>query len=75
MASYPIKLTEYLHGDKFHETDTPSELRDEGYDEATLDNVRYLIYELELSVELHENGDVYITHIKGQKLTTPIKNT
>jgi hypothetical protein len=35
---------------------------------------RYLVYELELDVEIHENGDTVITHVAGQKLNTPITN-
>jgi hypothetical protein len=73
--TFPIKLTEYLHGDKFWETDTPDELREQGVSDEVLEKFRYLIYELELGVELHENGDVHVTHIAGQKLKQPIINT
>ncbi len=75
MADFPLKLKEYLYGDKFWETDTPDELQEKGVPKEVLEQVRYLIYELELDVELHENGDVVITHVAGQKLPTPIRNT
>lgn len=70
---YPIKLTEYLHSDKFGETDTWNELSDEGYPEDIFP--RYIAHELEIQVEIHENGDVLITHVAGQELPTPIRNT
>ncbi len=72
---FPIKVTEYLHGEKFWENDKFGELVDEGYDEKFLEQFRYLVYELELSLELRENGNIYITHVAGQKLDKPIKNT
>jgi hypothetical protein len=74
-ATLPIKLTEYLHGEKFWETDTPAKLKEQGVSEEVLEKFRYLVYELELAVELHENGDVHITHVAGQKLNQPIINT
>ena len=74
-ATLPIKLTEYLHGERFWETDAPAELKEQGVSEEVLEKFRYLVYELELAVELHENGDVHITHVAGQKLNQPIINT
>ena len=71
--TYPIKLKEYLHSGKFGETDTWNDLLDEGYPEDIFP--RYIAHELELDTELHENGDVLITHVNGQKLATPIKNS
>ena len=73
MAKFPIKMTEYLHGDKFGEDDRFDELVEQGYPEDSLP--RYIVYELECEVEVHENGDVFITHVAGQKLPTPIRNT
>jgi len=67
---YPVKLTEYLHGDKLGETDTIDELEDIGFPLANLP--RYLIHELTLSLELDEDGTVRLTHVEGQELTTPI---
>ena len=72
---FPIKLDEYLHGEKFWEDDKFDKLVDKGYDEKFLDQFRYLVYELKLSIEIHESGDIYITHVAGQELDTPIKNT
>lgn len=73
MADFPIKVKEYLHGSKFWESDMPDELREEhGVAEEVLEKIRCLVYELELDVEIHENGDTFITHVAGQKLATPI---
>jgi hypothetical protein len=67
---YPIKLKEYLHSDKLGETDTPDELEAQGYDISNLP--RYLVYELEVDIEIDGDGNSVITHVQGQKLATPI---
>ena len=70
---FPIKTKEYLHGDKVGETDLFDDLQEEGWTEKQLENLpRYLVYELELDIEIHENGDAFITHVAGQKLETPV---
>ena len=72
---FPIKTTEYLNGGKTGESDLFDDLQEEGWTEQQLESVpRYLVYELELEVEITEDGDTYITHVQGQKLETPIKN-
>ena len=68
---YPIRMKEYLHSGKFWEDDRSNELVEGGFPDDDLP--RYLIYELECDVEIHENGDVFITHVGGQKLKTPIQ--
>lgn len=72
---YPIKLKHYLYGPKFWETDTPYELEDRGVDKELLEKISYLVYELELDLEIHENGVVHITHVGGQQLDKPITDT
>jgi hypothetical protein len=73
--NYPIKTKEYLHGGKVGESDLYEDLLEDGYPASMLQNLpRYLVYELELDVEIHENGDTVITHVAGQKLNTPITN-
>lgn len=73
---FPIKATEYLHGEKFTETVEFAELVDEGYDEDFLsDKFRYLIYELKMELELHENGKVFITKIGPREIIPPILAT
>jgi len=74
--NYPIKTKEYLHGGKVGESDLMDDLIDEGYSEEMLEKSlpRYLVYELELDVEIDEDGNTYITHVAGQELETPIKN-
>lgn len=75
-VEFPIKITEYLHGEKFTEDDRFYELIEEGYDEKFLEtNFRCLIYQLKLELELRENGNVYITHVAGQEMNPPIKGT
>ena len=71
---YPIKTKEYLHGGKVGESDLFDDLLEEGYSEEMLEKSlpRYLVYELELDIEIHENGNAYITHVAGQKLETPV---
>jgi len=70
---FPIKVTESLHGDKFTETDEFAELVDEGYSEDFLvKHFRYLVYELNLELELHENGKVFITKIGPREIIPPI---
>ncbi len=72
---FPIKLDYAVNGEKFTEDDRFNDLVDKGYDEDFLsDHFRYLVYELECSLELHENGDSYITHIAGQEMNPPLKN-
>ena len=72
---FPIKTTEYLHGGKVGESDLPDELAEEGYTEKQLESLpRYLIYELELEVEIAEDGTVTITHVAGYELPEPIVN-
>ena len=73
---YPIEIEYALHGDKFTEDDRFDELIEEGYDEEWLvDHFRYLVYELCMNLELHKNGQVYITQIAGQDIDPPIKAT
>jgi len=71
--TYPIKFDDYLHSSKFGEDERWSELVDEGYPEDIMP--RYVAHELKISVEIHENGDVLITHVNDQELPTPIKNS
>jgi hypothetical protein len=74
--TYPIKLKEYLYGEKFWETDFPEQImEDHGVPEELLKSIRCLVYELELDLELHEDGSIHITHVAGQKLDSPIVNT
>ena len=70
---FPIKMKEYLHGEKFGETDGYDQFIAAGVPEDSIP--RYLVYELECDVEVQENGEVWITHVAGQLLQTPIKNT
>lgn len=73
---YPIKLDYAVHGDKFTEDDRFHELVEEGYDEDWLaTHFRYLIYELEMELELHENGKVFITKIGPREIIPPILAT
>ena len=73
---YPIKVKEHLYGGKVYESDLDVELLEAGYPEEMIEKMlpRYLVYELELDVEIHENGDTVITHVAGQKLATPLVN-
>jgi hypothetical protein len=73
---YPIKVKECLYGGKVWESDLPDELEERGYPEEMIEKVlpRYLVYELELDVEIDEDGNTTITHVAGQKLPTPITN-
>ena len=72
---YPIKTKEYLHGSKVWESDLPDDLMEEGYTKEQVESLpRYLVYELELDVEIDEDGTTTITHVAGQELETPIKN-
>ncbi len=53
--NYPIKTKEYLHGGKVGESDLVDDLAEEGYPASMTDNLpRYLVYELELDVEIDE---------------------
>lgn len=71
--NYPIKTKEYLHGGKVGESDLYDDLLEEGYSEEMLENLpRYLVYELELDMEIDKNGNAVITHVAGQKLATPV---
>jgi hypothetical protein len=71
--NYPIKTKEYLHGGKVYETDLADDLQEAGYPSSMTDNLpRYLVCELELDVEIDEDGTTRITHVQGQKLATPI---
>lgn len=73
--NYPIKVKEYLHGGKVGESDLADDLADEGYPAHMTNNLpRYLVYELELDVEIDKNGNTTITHVQGQELATPIRN-
>ena len=73
--NYPIKTTEYLHGGKTGESDLFDDLEEAGYTPEQLEAVpRYLIYELELELEIAEDGTVTITHVAGYELPEPIVN-
>lgn len=73
---FPIKTKEYLHGEKVFESDLPDDLAEEGWTEKQLESLpRYLVYELELDVEIAEDGTVTITHVAGYELPEPIVNS
>jgi hypothetical protein len=72
-VEFPIKEKCYLHGEKVGEMDAWQDMIEAGVPEDVIP--RYFIYELECDIEIHENGDVFLTHVGGQKLPTPIRNT
>ena len=73
---FPIKTKEYLHGEKVFESDLADDLAEEGWTEKQLESLpRYLVYELELDVEIAEDGTVTITHVAGYELPEPIVNS
>ena len=67
---WPIVRKHYLHDEKYG---IDEELMELGLSEQDRQLFRYVVHELELTVELHKNGDVYITHIKGIELPEKIK--
>ena len=73
--NYPVKVKEFLHGDKVGESDLADDLAEEGYPAHITENLpRYLVHELELDIEIDSKGNTVITHVAGQKLATPIVN-
>ena len=68
---WPIVMNHYMHDEKYPIDD---KLHEMGISEQERNMFKYVAHELELTVELHKNGDVYITHIQNIELPEKIKS-
>jgi len=60
MSEWPKTIKYYLHGDR----DTNFEIADEiGLSDEATGNFKYCCYELELTLEVNEDGTAYISAI------------
>lgn len=67
---WPIITTHYLHDERYA---LDEELKEMGVSEEDRRLFKYIVNELEIKVELHKNGDVYIRSVDGITLPEKIK--
>lgn len=69
MSNWPKVISYYLHSDKESNYEKAAEL---GLSDEATDNFRYCCYEVKLTVEVHEDGKVFITHVGKQPLAEKV---
>jgi hypothetical protein len=70
--TWPQKLTYYLHSEKETNWDIAESL---GLGQAASENFSYACYEVELDIEVSQDGRAVVTHFNGIELTKPAQIT
>jgi hypothetical protein len=71
MEKWPRTTTIYLHSDKESNWELGEELGLSN--DAISDEFRSCCYEIEIEVEVHEDGTSFATHFQGLKLSKKVK--
>lgn len=69
MSDWPKVIDYYLNSDKESNYDKAAEL---GLSDEATANFRYCCYEIKLTVEVHEDGKSFITHVDKQPLAEKV---